>query len=100
MCIRDRCKATVTTDHLVIHYPTVPHRLVWTKPTFTALTDWRKYATTCHLEEKADETLDTKCALVSTPAIPKCTPSTPAPGKQGGGGPYWTLSTAGAKYAK
>jgi len=93
------CKQGISTVHLVINYPAIPPRVVWTKPVFTALTDWSGYATDCHEEEAADESADENCSIVSTPAVPVCNPSTPAPGEDGTGGPRWTLSAAAKAFA-
>jgi len=94
------CKATISTLHLVIVYPEIPARVVWTKPVFTALTDWSGYAEDCHKEEAADESADDNCTIIDTPAAPVCDPTTPAPGSDGTGGPRWTLSAAGATFAQ
>merc|ERR1712075_48677 len=83
------CKQGISTVHLVINYPTIPARVVWTKPVFTALTDWSGYATDCHEEEAADESADENCSIVTTPA----------PGEDGTGGPRWTLSAAAKAFA-
>jgi len=96
----NNCKAGIKSDHLVIVYPPIPPRVVWTKPVFTELTDWSAYAQDCHKVEAADESLDKKCSLIATPAAPVCDPSTPAPGEDGQGGPRWELSAAAKKFAQ
>jgi len=95
------CKAKIRTEHLVVKYPEIPDRLVWTRPKFTKLVDWSSYSEDCHKTwDKTCEEADKHCTLIKTPPTPVCKPGTPAPGQNGTGGPRWKLSAAAKKFAK